>query len=68
MKRLEFKSILARFDGTAAREASAPDVKTHFTLVKDVKTADAVFGRARGASLAGFQLILGKDGALKETA
>ena len=68
MKRLEFKSILARFDKTAAQEASAPDIKTCFTLVKDIKTADKIFGRAAKAGLAGFQLILGRDGALKETA
>ena len=68
MKRLEFKSILARFDKTAAQEASAPDIKTRFTLVKDIKTADKIFGRAAKAGLAGFQLILGRDGALKETA
>ena len=63
----EFKSILARFDKTAAQEA-APDIKTHFTLVKDIKTADKIFSRAAEAGLAGFQLILGRDGALKETA
>ena len=68
MKRLEFKSILARFDKTAAQEASAPDIKTRFTLVKDIKAADKIFGRAAKAGLAGFQLILGRDGALKETA
>ena len=67
MKRLEFKSILARFDKTAAQEAAAPDIKSHFTLVKDVRTADKIFGRAAGAELAGFQLILGSDGALKES-
>ena len=49
MKRLEFKSILARFDKTAAQEASAPDIKTRFTLVKDIKTADKIFGRAAKA-------------------
>lgn len=68
MKRLEFKSILARFDKTAAQEAAAPDIKTHFTLVKDIKTADKIFSRAAEAGLVGFQLILGRDGALKETA
>lgn len=68
MKRLEFKSILARFGKTAAGEASEPDIKSHFTLVKDVKTADKIFARAAGAALAGFQLILGKDEALKATA
>lgn len=68
MKRLEFKSILARFGKTAAGETSPPDIKSHFTLVKDVKTADKIFARAAEAALAGFQLILGRDEALKETA
>lgn len=60
MKRLEFKSILARFGASAVEKVSDQDVKRHFTLVREKKAADQIFRKAAGAGIIGFQLITGK--------
>lgn len=59
MKRLEFKSILTRFD---AAEMGSSSVEEHFVKLADFGQADEVFTRAAKSSLAGLQLLEGKDG------
>ncbi len=59
MKRLEFKSILTRFD--AARMGGA-SVEEHFWSVDGLSGAEQVFAKAREAEWAGFQLIVSPDG------
>ncbi len=59
MKRLEFKSILARFDAAAMGGSSAEE---HFWSVEDLTGAEQVFAKAREAERVGFQLITGADG------
>jgi len=59
MKRLEFKSILARFDAAAMGGSS---VEEHFWSVEDLTGAEQVFAKAREAKRVGFQLITGTDG------
>ncbi len=58
MKRLEFKSILARFDASAAGDSS---MEEHFWTVEDLNGAESVFERAGKAEQVGFQMVL--DGA-----
>ncbi len=55
MKRLEFKSILARFD--AAQMGGENSVEEHFWLIADLGAVDDLFVRAGKADLVGFQLI-----------
>ncbi len=64
MKRLEFKSILARFD---AGVMDAPRVEEHFRTVLDFSEAEAVFEKAQKAERLGFQLI-GEKGQVKAAA
>ena len=59
MKRLEFKSILARFDASLAGDSS---MEEHFWTVEDLNGAESVFERAGKAEQVGFQLVLDKDG------
>ncbi|MFR4781478.1 MAG: hypothetical protein ACLUAR_00135 [Pilosibacter sp.] len=47
MKRLEFKSIAARF-GEGIRNESGPE--KHFVLVEDFSEADALFEKAKKKS------------------
>lgn len=54
MKRLEFKSFLARFD---AGGMEAPKVEEHFRVITDFGQAEEVFARASQAERLGFQLI-----------
>ena len=67
MKRLEFKSILARFGASALEEAADSNVESHFTLVKEEKKAEALFRKAKGCRVVGCQLILGTESAGKDT-
>ena len=60
MKRLEFKSILTRFDVQSMGGAS---IEEKFWTVEELAGAEEVFERAEGAEIVGFQLIEGKDGA-----
>ena len=55
MKRLEFKSILARFDAGAMDGLRAEE---HFRTVTDFSEAEAVFEKAGKAGRLGFQLIV----------
>lgn len=55
MKRLEFKSILARFDVEQMGGAAAEE---NFWLVEDFAGAEQLFERAQQADHIGFQLIL----------
>lgn len=45
MKRLEFKSILSRFDATSMGDTSASSLEDHFTLIRDEKSAAEVFAK-----------------------
>lgn len=60
MKRLEFKSILTRFDVSSIGDNSTSNIEDHFVLVKDEKTAEKLFAKAAKASVLGLQLITGK--------
>lgn len=59
MKRLEFKSILTRFDASEMGDTSAFHLEDHFTLIRDEKAAADVFKKAAGCAVAGLQLIMG---------
>ena len=61
MKKLEFKSILTRFD---AAKMGTSSVEEHFRAVTDFKEAEALFDRAEAAGEAGLQLIFGGDGSV----
>lgn len=59
MKRLEFKSILARFDADAMK---APSVEEHFQVIRDFGQAEAVFEKAGKEKKLGIQLVIeGKE-------
>lgn len=55
MKRLEFKSILARFDQD---QAGGGDVEQSFGLISELGEAETFFQRASGVKKLGFQMIL----------
>lgn len=59
MKRLEFKSILTRFDVQSVGGAS---IEEKFWTVEELAGAEEIFGRAETADCIGFQLIAGKKG------
>ncbi len=61
MKRLEFKSILARFDADAVGRSSAED---QFRIISDLSQAEDIFSKAGGQKKIGFRLIIG-DGRVK---
>ena len=54
MKRLEFKSIAARF-GEGIRNESGPE--KHFVLVEDFSEADALFEKAKKEEHIGMELL-----------
>ncbi len=58
MKRLEFKSILARFD---VQEMGGNSVEEHFWSVEDLSGAEQIFEKARTAARVGCQLILSEN-------
>ena len=64
MKRLEFKSFLAKFDAGGMK---APKVEEHFKVVTDFGEAEEIFGRARNAERIGFQLLM-ENGQVRGTA
>ncbi len=55
MKRLEFKSILKRFD---AAQIGTSSVEEHFWTVEDFSGAEQLFQQAKSCERSGFQLIL----------
>ncbi|MEG0689382.1 MAG: DNA polymerase I, partial [Hungatella sp.] len=55
MKRLEFKSILTRFDSDQVQEAA---IEQTFRFVRDLAVAEAIFAEAEHVEKIGFQLIL----------
>lgn len=55
MKRLEFKSILTRFDASLAGGSS---IEEHFWTVEDLNGAESVFERAKQAGQVGFMLAM----------
>ncbi|MDO4269043.1 MAG: 5'-3' exonuclease H3TH domain-containing protein, partial [Eubacteriales bacterium] len=59
MKRLEFKSLLARFDVQSMGGSRAEE---HFWSVEDLSGAEQVFEKAKKAERIGFQLIPGGEG------
>lgn len=59
MKRLEFKSILKRFDTVQAGSSQAED---SFWMVEDLEGAEGLFRQARDCAVLGFRLILSEDG------
>lgn len=58
MKRLEFKSILARF---TVQEMGANSVEEQFFSIEDLSGAEQIFEKAATAKGVGCQLILDKD-------
>lgn len=61
MKRLEFKSILARFDANVMEK---PGVEDKFVVIRDFSQAEEVFRKAEQEEKLGFQLVTEK-GAVK---
>lgn len=59
MKRLEFKSILARFD---VQEMEGNSVEEHFWSIEDLSGAEQIFEKALAAKQVGCQLILSESG------
>ena len=59
MKRLEFKSILARFD---VQEMRGNSVEEHFWSIEDLSGAEQIFEKALTAKQVGCQLILSESG------
>lgn len=57
MKRLEFKSILARFDANAMEK---PGVEENFVVIRDFSQAEEVFQKAEKEEKLGFQLVTEK--------
>ena len=55
MKRLEFKSILARFD---ADHMAAPDVASNFQVIRDFGQAEEIFVKAEKEKNLGMQLVV----------
>lgn len=60
MKRLEFKSILARFANIPNNQEES-DVRQHFQVVTDFSQAEQVLEKAVKAEIIGAQLIIGHD-------
>ena len=58
MKRLEFKSILARFD---VQDVGATSVEENFWTVSDLSGAEQVFEKAAAAEQVGFQLVMEQE-------
>ena len=58
MKRLEFKSILARFQ---AGEMEGPKVEKKFVVIQDLARAEEVLKRAESEKCLGIQLIIDED-------
>ncbi len=58
MKRLGFKSILARFD---ANTMEKPAVEERFVMIRDLGHAEEVFQKAEAEKILGFQLLVEKD-------
>lgn len=58
MKRLEFKSILTRFEGMEDKDARG--IEEGFHLVEDFKEAQALVKKAEKARQTGIQLVLGE--------
>lgn len=67
MKRLEFKSLLARFDNGEVKKIPGAGMEQHFTLIKDEKEAKKVFEKAARSQRTGLQLITGKPGGTGDT-
>ncbi len=61
MKRLEFKSLLTRFDASAMEGAAGSRLEDSFHIITDVKEAEKIVKKALKASMSGLQLITGKD-------
>lgn len=55
MKRMEFKSILARFD---AGSMKTPGIEKYFRTIRDFSEAEIIFQKALQAEKLGFQLII----------
>lgn len=58
MKRLEFKSILARFD---VQDVGGTSLEENFWTVADLSGVEQVFEKAKAAERVGFQLVLEQD-------
>ncbi len=59
IKRLEFKSLLSRFD---AGKSQGFSVEEHFWTVEEYGGVEQIFEKASQAEQVGFQLVLGMDG------
>lgn len=59
MKRLNFKSILSRFD---EQQSGSNPAEEHFWLVEEYAGVEQIFEKAKKAEHVGFQLVTGMDG------
>lgn len=57
MKRLEFKSLLNRFDVSSMKDEKTSDIKESFRLVDSEKEAGAIFKKAAKSMVVGLHLI-----------
>ncbi len=63
MKRLEFKSLLTRFDVTSLKDEETSDIRERFQLVDSKKEAEAILRKAAKSTVVGLQLIFASQSA-----
>ncbi len=63
MKRLEFKSLLTRFDATSMKDEETADIRESFKLVDSESEAGALFKKAAKSAVVGLQLIFASQSA-----
>lgn len=67
MKRLQFKSILSRFDTAGFSREAEKGIEERFAIISDKKEAEKVFKKAEKATILGMQLILGSAASASRT-
>ena len=70
MKRMEFKSILNRFDAVSMSDAEGEEenIQKHFKVITNKKEAEKIFKAAVKSPVIGLQLITGSKAAVLEEA
>ena len=70
MKRMEFKSILNRFDAVSmsGAEGEEENIQKHFKVITNKKEAEKIFKAAAKSPVIGLQLITGSKAAVLEEA
>ena len=70
MKRMEFKSILSRFDAASmsGTDSEEEKIQKHFKAVADKKEAEKILKAAAKAPVTGLQLITGSKASVSEEA